>query len=347
MGIFEQGKGAAPSGRGPASRVVHFPRPRTRGSALLMVLWLSAALGAIAFSLSTTVRSETERVSTSVEGLRCYYLAEGAIERAEVELLWGLTMAPPPLTKNTPFVDYQFPGGVAHVELLPESGKLNVNAVPVETLYKLLSALGVQPDRAQEIALAIDDWRKPAAEDSPFDLFYLSQTPSFRPPHASVQEIEELLRVKGMSPEIFYGTYLPSEEGSEGPRLVPRPGLEDCLTVYGPNNLVDANTAQPAVLAALGMSPDQVNQLVVRRRAMPFQDYSDLMKFLVGIGANAGGLRVGANSILTLRATARLRLPNGQLSDLNRTVAAQVKFMPQGYDSPMHVLRWYDAAWSN
>ena len=44
--------------------------------------------------------------------------------------------------------------------------------------------------------------------------------------------------------------------------------------------------------------------------------------------------------------TARLRLPNGQYSDLRRTVAAQVKFMPDGFDAPIHVLRWYDAAWS-
>ena len=44
-------------------------------------------------------------------------------------------------------------------------------------------------------------------------------------------------------------------------------------------------------------------------------------------------LRVEGNSIVTMRATARLRLPDGQLSDLKRTVAAQVKYMPPGYDS--------------
>ena len=65
-------------------------RGRRRGSALLAVLWLSAALAAIAFSLSTTVRAESERASTSVDGLRSYYLASGAIERAAVELLWSV-----------------------------------------------------------------------------------------------------------------------------------------------------------------------------------------------------------------------------------------------------------------
>jgi hypothetical protein len=55
---------------------------------------------------------------------------------------------------------------------------------------------------------------------------------------------------------------------------------------------------------------------------------------------------VEGNSILTLRATARLILPNRQLSDLRRTVGALVKYMPTGYDAPVHILRWYDTAWS-
>ena len=53
-----------------------------RGSALLAVLWLSLALSAIAFSLASTVRGETERTATAVDGIRAYYLATGAIERA-------------------------------------------------------------------------------------------------------------------------------------------------------------------------------------------------------------------------------------------------------------------------
>ena len=38
-----------------------------RGSALLAVLWLSAVLAAIAFSLASTVRGEAERAATSVD----------------------------------------------------------------------------------------------------------------------------------------------------------------------------------------------------------------------------------------------------------------------------------------
>src|SRR3954451_4397693 len=60
-----------------------------RGSALLTVLWISAALAAVGFALANTVRGEIERTSTTVDDLRSYYLATGAIDRAAIEVLWS------------------------------------------------------------------------------------------------------------------------------------------------------------------------------------------------------------------------------------------------------------------
>ena len=57
-------------------------------------------------------------------------------------------------------------------------------------------------------------------------------------------------------------------------------------------------------------------------------------------------MRVGGNLVFTMRGTARLRLENGQQSDLKRTVAALVEYIPAGYDAPIHILSWYDMAWS-
>jgi general secretion pathway protein K len=315
------------------------------------VLWLSAALAAIAFSLSSTVRGETERASTAVDGLRSYYLASGAIERASLELLW--TIANPnqrKIARGSASVDYNFPSGVAHVEIVPEAAKLDVNKVLPEELYRLVTALGIDPERAQEITVGIVDWRSPLGQGtSAVDQYYLSLTPSFRARHASIEEIEELLLVKGVTPDIFYGTYVPvpDAELGGGPRLAPRAGLADCLSVFGSTREVDANTAAPAVLAAVGLAPFAVQALVERRRSGGPFTQPQLNDFLQSIGVGSGRLRVEGHSIVTIRATARLRLANGQLSDLRRTVGAQVKYMPVGYDSPIHILRWYDTAWSN
>jgi general secretion pathway protein K len=278
--------------------------------------------------------------------LRSYYLASGAIERASLELLWTITN---PTQRRIPrgsaFVDYNFPSGMARVEIIPEAAKLDVNKILPEELYRLIVALGIEPARAQEITLGIVDWRSPPTQGSgAADQYYLSLTPSFRGRHASIEEIEELLLVKGVTPDIFYGTYVPvpDAELGGGPRLAPRAGLADCLSVYGSTQQVDANTAAPAVLAAIGLAPLAIQTLLERRRGglLTQQQLGDL-------GAGSNRLVVGGHSIVTLRATARLRLVTGQLSDLRRTVAAQVKYMPVGYDSPIHILRWYDTAWSN
>jgi general secretion pathway protein K len=333
-----------PEGR-LAARIGRPTRAFRRGSALLAVLWISAAMAAIAFSLSNTVRGETERTSTVLDDLRSYYLASGAIDRAMVEVIWSALFPDKRmLPKGTSMVDYRFPTGVAHVEIIPETARLNLNSASAEMLYRLMLALGIRPERALEIAQAIVDWRTPGG--GLLDSYYLSLPSSFRVAHSSFQETEELLLVKGVTPEIFYGTYLPAPTNERGPRLIHMSGLVDCLSTFGSKDKVDANTANPAVLAAVGLSPDAVNFVVERRRAAALDD-RQLAEMAPLLGPGAGFLRVEGNSIINIRATARVLLPNGQLSDLKRTVAAQVKYMPKGYDSSIHILRWYDTTWSN
>jgi len=318
------------------------------------VLWLSAALAAIGFSVAATVRGETERTSTALEGVRAYYLAVGGIERGSLELLWSVSNPQLKiLPQNVTNYVYHFQTGDVRLEVLPEAGKLNVNGANAEQLFKLCAALGLEPARAQEIAAAIVDWRSPAYQASPFDLYYSSLVPSFRAPHASFKETEELLQVKGVTPDIFYGGYQPAPENAPktGAGLVWHAGLGDCLTVYSQGQTffgvsADINTAQPAVLAAIGVPPQAIDAIVQQRMQAPFTDQT-IGKFLASIGATGAPLRVGGNSIITIRATGQIRLPDGNLSDLKRTVAAQVKYMPQGYDAPIHILRWYDTAWSN
>ena len=149
-----------------------------------------------------------------------------------------------------------------------------------------------------------------------------------------------------MTPDIYYGSFTTVEDGSGGRRLIPQGGFADCVSVFGGNNGFDVNSAAPAVLASIGLSPDLVAE-VVRRRRIALLQQPDLGRLAEIGGPAVSRLRIGGNSIFTLRATARPRLPNGQLSDLRRSVAAMVKRMPEGYDAPYHILRWYENAWSH
>ena len=315
-----------------------------RGSALLTVLWISAALAAVAFSLANTVRGETDRTSTELDEIRSYYLAVGAVDRAAIELLWSAVYPNPMIKRGSPWVDYTFPTGVAHVEIIPETAKLDVNNARPEQLMRMVAALGIDQDQAVQIVGGIVG-RRPGAGGAGTSA---PSIPTFPGAPTSFQEIEELLQVRGVTPDIFYGTYVPVQgtpaQGESG--LARRSGLADCLSVYGTRDRVDANTADPAVLAAVGLSPDAVQLVLRERRTAPLTD-ARLGGLIANLGAGGAMLRREGNSIVTLRATARVRLANGQLSDLRRTVASQVKYMPNGFDSPIHILRWYDTAWSN
>ena len=319
---------------------------RTRGGALLAVLWLSAGLAAIALSVSSNVRSETDRVSTSGEGLRASYLAAGALERGILWLQWGSSGFNPNAPDGLPrFWSYtmrrlpmRFPSGDALVEVIPESSKLNINRADSDDLYRVLFAVSGDPARARQIADGIVDWRSPNVNISAFDQYYLSLGPTFRARHASFLEIEELLLVRGMSPELFYGNYTTGADG----RLYARGGLRDCLSVWGSLGPFDVNTASPALMEAMGMTAETAASIVAARQQRPYENSQQIAGTLPPRISLASGF-----SIYTLRASARLRRPDGAYTDVVRTAAATIKlFDPRRSQQPLHILRWYDDAWS-
>ncbi len=315
---------------------------RDRGGALLAVLWLAAALSAIAFTVAHTVRGETERAATAADGLRAYYLATAGIERALLWMTWSGNRNPdntPRYWENgMPLIRFTFPTGETVVELIPETSRLNLNTATEDDLLRLAVLLGTDPNRAASIAAAVVDWRTPAPDGGPLDPYYLSLTPSFRPAHASFQEIEELLLVRGMTPELFYGSTDRTPDG----RLIFRPGLRDCVSVFGSSGSgIDVNTAEPVVMQAVGIPADLVAAIVARRSVRPYK--TEELPALIQASPSLQRLTVGGATIYTLRSTARLRTSDGTLTDIRRSVAAQAKLLTTPiYGRPYQIMRWYD-----
>jgi general secretion pathway protein K len=318
-------------------------RVRDKGGALLAVLWLSAALAAIGFSVASSVRSETNRVGSSADGLRTWYLATGSVERAIQWMMWGPEVhspdGSPRWQQNMPRMTMSYPSGDAVVELIPESAKMNINSATPDNLLRVVTAVSGDAQRAAQIVAAILDWRG-GSGPSDFDQYYFTIAPTFRSRHASFEEIEELLLVKGMTPELFYGNYIPDATG----RLYASGGLRDCLSVWGGPGPYDINSASPALMEALGMPFGAVTQVVEYRKTQPFKDMGQVSS----LGVQAPNMGIGGNYIWTVRATARLRRPDGSPSEFVRTAAATVKLLDRRryFLTPVHVLRWYDDAWS-
>ena len=82
-----------------------------RGSALLTVLWLTAALSAIGLAVANNVRSETERATTNVDDVKAYFIARGAIERAALRMRWGIDY----YRSGNPVMELPFPNAEVRV----------------------------------------------------------------------------------------------------------------------------------------------------------------------------------------------------------------------------------------
>src|ERR1700690_52197 len=94
-----------------------------RGSALLMVLWLTAALSAVGLAVANNVRAETERTETKVDDARSDFLARGGIERAALHILWSRQYresdgSPMYYVNGSPSMDLVFPAADVHVDVI-------------------------------------------------------------------------------------------------------------------------------------------------------------------------------------------------------------------------------------
>jgi general secretion pathway protein K len=311
-------------------------RHRQRGSALLAVLWLSVALSAIAFALSQSVRTELERAGLNVDSTKAYFLARGAIERTMMYMVRPVLGPNDPAAGFRPgqnWMHFNFPSGTVDVEIEGEGGKLDVNSAPPEGLAAVLAASGLDPSVAVAAAAGIVQIR----QQTPWSIVSspaganITAPPTFSSPGASFQELEELLAVPGITPDILYGSYARNQQG----QLARVGGLYRHLTVFG-SQMIDANYASPVVLRAAGLAEGTIAGIMQIRATRPLQPQDGLS----GIAQQVGPLRLGlvaGSRAYTLRATARLHQGHGV-----RTVAAMVRMAQQPTDPPIRVMRWHD-----
>ncbi len=303
---------------------------RRRGGALLAVLWLTTALSAIVFTLAWTVRSELERAGTAMDGARAHFLAEGAIERFLLHLSWQQGSGPggDPRVAFRPGqrrLRWNFPSGVVDLDITGENGKLDIYGTPPPVLARLFLALGIDEGRALQMAGAIGGMRQTAASTN------LSLGSSFSTAWPSFLQMEDLLKVPGMTPDVYYGWWERDREG----RLVERGGVSRHLTLLG-GNMINVNYASPAVLRAVGVPEGRILELLQMREARVIDDL-----YQQGGAEAAGSLQLvaGGSSAYTVRATAQLKD-----RPVRRTVAALIRFGRNKTEPRLNVVRWYPTA---
>lgn len=289
-------------------------RPRPRGAALILVLWLIALLTALVGGFALAARVENLQARVLVRGLVAQQAARAGLEYALTRIA-----APDPRLRWRPdgrAYRWRYAGAEVEVRLVDENGKVDLNQADPALLAALLRAAGVEQDQAPRLAGAIVDWRdrdpltQPAGGGEDAD--YASAGLPYGAKDAEFESVAELQQVLGMTPALYA-------------RLAPD------LTVYSGRARPDPAFASARVLDAMGMNGAEL--VAQRERANPAAAAPQ--------GEEALDLALAGEGSGTYSIDSHARLADGREARLRAVVRAQGSAVP---GLAYTTLRWEEGA---
>jgi general secretion pathway protein K len=130
---------------------------KSRGLALITVLWVLTLLSLIAASFSNSTRTEIKLAFNQSEAARAEALADAGVHTAILGLL-----APDPANQwraDGTVYGWRRGGGEIRVQIWDEGGKIDINVATEVLLKALFVAAGQEPDDAAVLADRIVDFR--------------------------------------------------------------------------------------------------------------------------------------------------------------------------------------------
>lgn len=270
-----------------------------RGAALLLVLWLLLLMTGLVSVFALGARTEALQGSALRSQVAGRHAAEAGIEVAALRMSApdaNQRWVPDGRANHFVFEDYRI-----EVQVQDEAGKFDLNVADARQLATLLQVLGVDEDRARALAGAIQDWRDPddllAVEGGAEDRDYAAADLPYGARDQPFTTLSELQQVLGMD-EATYRLLVPH------------------VTIYTARPQPDPSFAQPPVLAAMGLDPAQVAQLLAARQAWqpglpaPLQPDGNTLA-VVGSGTYSVASRATRPDGSQIEVTATLRIGAG------------------------------------
>ena len=275
-----------------------FSKNNESGIALILVLWVMVLLIALGTEFALSMKTEVNTTRNFKEDAETYYLAKAGINLAKAEILsdaqfhsWteekGYIFGPvsskkdedkgEPTTKVQPGEELEAPEppqrtelplgkGFIHYSIRDENGKIDINTASRDILIKALAANGLPLGSDRDtIVDSILDWidkndqhRVNGAESD----YYQGLSPAYSAKNGPLDSLEELLKIRGVTPELFYGSEEYQSQESSGTENAP--GLARIFTVQGVIQF-NSNTAERAVLEI--MYPEsQVDEILTKKQ---------------------------------------------------------------------------------
>ncbi len=294
-------------------RAAH-PRSDENGVVLIALLWILTILAVISLSFSRETFVEVAAARNERDLTDAYYIARAGLATTIYQIyvknfLMPQTQ-PSQLTQEPDAIDLgrvtgQFGDGKYVVDVEDENGKVNINYSSPDQIKALLMAIGIQSPDLDIIADSIIDWRDgdniPLPNGAEND-YYQSLQPPYFAKNGALTTVEELLMIRGMTPDYYFGH---REKTADG-QILERYGLSRYITVYSNSNRINVNYAPlPVLMSIPGVTPDLAQKICERRQQRPFT-VDDFNKELgPSLGPQAMGvLSVQRGTIFSLTAHA-------------------------------------------
>lgn len=300
-------------------------------------------LTAVTLEMNRSSRAEIYEAANLSDGVKLLYIAKSGFN-AGVGLLL--------LDKNSFDALYEdwanieliatksktlFKDGYFHVPIEDELGKIQINRLVTGTAFNedirgLMTRLLMQPEfgleerRVGEILDGIKDWIDKDDETTGTggaeSAYYSTLKRPYAVKNGPLDCIDELLMIKGMTKELYYGTR-------------DKPGLNRLLTVYG-DGRININTAPKLVLRALSREMDiEAAEIMDEYRRNKDNDLADASWYQKVSGM--ANIQIDARLITTTSNIFKI-VATGRMHGMSQTVSGVVK---RGTDrKAVKILSW-------
>jgi len=235
---------------------------RRRGTVLIVTIWVVLVLAGLALVFARSMRVAAIVSANEVAALEAECLAAGALEYVKAKLVAAASAQSTTSDTSDSYKGMEVGTGYFWVlrsnlendrefdyGLTDEAGKINLNSASLEMLLKL-------PGMTSELAASIIDWRDTDSDvttGGAEDEYYLLRPQPYHCKNAPLETVEEVLLIKGASPELLYGedtnlNGVLDEHENDGDASAPADnrngrldaGFYDYVTVYSVEANVDS-----------------------------------------------------------------------------------------------------------
>lgn len=236
----------------------------TRGVALILTILIVSLIVALTLQFNRTMRTHVASAGNIGHGLKALYAAKSGVayglallkeDSLDVDTVQDDWANQDKLAAMSAGSQALFDGGRFELKIMDESGKIPINDLirdqevnealkDVLRRFLELDEFGLEHEQINTIMDAITDWLDPDEDNTnPFhdseEDYYMGLEKPYHCKNGPLDSPEELLLVKGISPELFYGR---DEQPGIGPYI---------SVVRDGDGKININTAAPMVLRSL------------------------------------------------------------------------------------------------